>query len=428
MNDSRPDNEFWSQARSQILLDPQVVNLNTGSFGPLPRVVFDRVTELRRRLAEEPMDFLLRSAPPLLWQARERLANLIGGDPRRLVFTANVTAAINTIAASLVLPAPGEILLTDHEYGAMHWCWERAAQRQGFTLRTFNLPMLPRTPGEIVDAIREAITDQTRLLFFSHVLSPTGLVLPAREICEEARRRRVLTVIDGAHALAMIPLDVSRLGCDFYAGNCHKWLLAPTGAGFLYFRPGSEDRLQPLQVSWGWRHQSRETERPEVSRERERPESGRAGSVMTPVDGRDEFGSTPRLRAFEFEGTRDPCAWLTVPTAIDFQETLGWNNIRDRIAHLTEYVRKRFSRLNDFRLATPTEPALHGAMTAFWLPEGTDAARLRSHLWDKHHIEAPVIERPEGLLIRASTHFYNTEDEIDRLADALKDYSGNLRL
>src|SRR5262249_2250066 len=148
-------------------------------------------------------------APPLLWEARERLAHLLGGDPHRLVFTANVTAAINTIAASLVLPAPGEILLTDHEYGAMHWCWERAAQRQGLTLRTFRLPPFPKSPAEIFDAVRAAITDQTRLLFFSHVLSPTGLVLPAREICEEARRRRVLTVIDGAHAVAMIPLDLS---------------------------------------------------------------------------------------------------------------------------------------------------------------------------------------------------------------------------
>src|SRR5207249_10249991 len=144
-----------------------------------------------------PMAFLLRSAPPWLWQARERLANLIGGDPRRLVFTANVTAAINTIAASLVLPAPGEILLTDHEYGAMHWCWERAAQRQGLTVRTVALPPLARTPDEIVAALRNALSDRTRLLFFSHILSPTGLVLPARELCAEARRRGVLTLIDG---------------------------------------------------------------------------------------------------------------------------------------------------------------------------------------------------------------------------------------
>src|SRR5215831_12180468 len=101
-------NEFWSRARAQMLLDPTVANLNTGSFGPLPRVVFERVTELRRRLAEEPMDFLVRQAPPLLWEARERLAAFVGGDPRRLIFTANVTAAVNLVASSLRLAAPGE--------------------------------------------------------------------------------------------------------------------------------------------------------------------------------------------------------------------------------------------------------------------------------------------------------------------------------
>ena len=188
---------FWTDARARMMLDPSITNLNTGSFGPLPRVVFERVTELRHRLAAEPMDFLLRGLPPLLWKAREALAGFLGGDPRRLVFTVNVTAAVNLVAASLRLASPGEILLTDHEYGAMHWCWERAAQRQGLTLRTFPLPVLASSPGEIVEAACAAMTERTRLFFFSHVLSPTGLVLPARELCAEARRRGVLTVVDG---------------------------------------------------------------------------------------------------------------------------------------------------------------------------------------------------------------------------------------
>src|SRR5580692_7848707 len=199
---------FWTAARARMLLDPTVTNLNTGSFGPVPRPVFERVTELRRRLAEEPMDFLLRGSPPLLWASRERLAAFLHADPRRLVFTANVTASVNIVASSLPLAAPGEILLTDHEYGAMHWCWERAAQRQGLTLRTFPLPIQAEDPKEIVDAFCRAMNDQTRLLFFSHVLSPTGLVLPAQAICAEARKRGILTVVDGAHAPAMVPLQV----------------------------------------------------------------------------------------------------------------------------------------------------------------------------------------------------------------------------
>jgi isopenicillin-N epimerase len=377
-----------------MLLDPTVANLNTGSFGPLPKVVFDHVTNLRRQLAEEPMNFLVRQAPPLLWHARERLARFLGADPFRLVFTANVTASINIVAATLRLAAPGEVLLTDHEYGAMHWCWERAAQRLGLTLRTFPLPVMAQNSDEIVDALRSALTERTRLLFFSHVLSPTGLVLPARAMCAEARRRGVLTVVDGAHTPAMIPLDLNALGCDFYGANCHKWLLAPTGAGFLYLGPGNEDRLQPMQVSWGWHH------------DRSRP------------DERDEFGSTPRLRALEFEGTRDLCPWLVVPTAIDFQGNLGWQAIRNRVGELVAYVRERIGQEVGLELVTPTDPALHGFMTTFRLPAETDAQTLRRGLWDRA-IEAPIIERPESLLIRVSTHFYNTEEEIGRLAVAL---------
>src|SRR6516165_10771720 len=131
MNAMLSASAFWADARAQMLYDPTVVNLNTGSFGPLPRPVFDHATRLRRRLAEEPMDFLVRQSPPLLWESRRRLAEFLGGEPSRLVFTANVTASINIVAASLALSTPGEILLTDHEYGAMHWCWERAAQRLG---------------------------------------------------------------------------------------------------------------------------------------------------------------------------------------------------------------------------------------------------------------------------------------------------------
>ncbi|HEV3080600.1 MAG TPA: aminotransferase class V-fold PLP-dependent enzyme [Gemmataceae bacterium] len=387
---------FWADARAQMLLDADVINLNTGSFGPLPRVVFDQVTRLRHRLAEEPMDFLVRQTPPLLWQARERLAHYLAGDPYRLAFTANVTAAINTVAASLRLAAPGEILLTDHEYGAMHWCWERAAQRQGLTLRTFRLPILAETPEEIVSAARTTFTDKTRLLFFSHVLSPTGLVLPARELCAEARGHGIVSAIDGAHAPGMIPLNLEEIASDYYGGNCHKWILAPTGSGFLYFAPGSEERLQPLQVSWGWHH------------DRKR------------VDQRDEFGATPRLRYYESEGVRDPCPWLAVPTALDFQIGLGPEGIHARIEKLVRYVRERLSTIKGMSLATPTHPALHGAMTAFRLPAGLDPVALRRTLWEQYHIEAPIIERPEGLLIRVSTHFYNTEQEIDRLGEALE--------
>jgi isopenicillin-N epimerase len=389
---------FWDAARARVLLDPGVVNLNTGSFGPWPVPVFERVTALRRRLAEEPMDFLLRGAPPLLWEARERLAAFVGGEARRLVFTANVTAAVNIVASSLRLAGPGEILLTDHEYGSMHWCWERAAQRQGLSVRTFPLPPLPADPKEIVAAACEAMTERTRLLFFSHVLSPTGMVLPAARLCAEARRRGVVSVVDGAHAPAFVPLDLDVIAADYYGANCHKWLLAPTGAGLLYFGPGAAERVQPLQVSWGWRREL---------------------AAVGP-DERDEFGSTPRLRHFEFEGTRDLCPWLAVPAAIDFQAEIGPERIRGRIASLAAHVRRRLGDELGLPPATPAGPELCGAMTAFRLPAPTQAEELRRRLWGEYRTEVPIIERPDGLLVRVSTHFYNTEQEVDHLAGALR--------
>ncbi len=320
----------------------------------------------------------------------------MGGDPRRLVFTANVSAAINIVGSGLRIAGPGEILMTDHEYGAMQWCWERAAQRHGLSIRTFPLPVLAEDSAEIVEAFRKAITSRTRMLFFSHVLSPTGLILPAQEICAEARRRNVVTVIDGAHAPGLVPLKLDAIGADFYGGNCHKWLLGPTGTGFLYLAPNAEDRLQPLQVSWGYRYPWTKRNEP------------------------DEFGTTPFVRSLEFEGTRDPSGWIAIPTAIDFLAKIGPQPIVERISELAEYVRRRITGLAGVQPGSPANAKLRGPMTTFQLPpEHRDFLGLREKLWKQFSIEMPFIERPQRLLIRVSTHFYNTEEEIDRLAAAL---------
>jgi isopenicillin-N epimerase len=396
----------WTAARRRVMLDPTVTMLNTGSFGPLPKPVFDRATELRRRLAAGPTDFFVRQMPPLLWEARERAAAFLGTVPHRLVFTSNVSAAINLVASGLRLSAPGEILMSDHEYGAMIWCWERAAQRQGLTIRTFKLPTMATNPAEIVAAAAKAMTHRTRLFFFSHVLSPTGLVLPAKELCAEARRRGIVTVVDGAHAPVYLPLNVSDVNADFYGANLHKWLLAPSGAGFLALGPGNEDRLQPLHVSWGYHADKYPIGEPVPS----------AGP-----DGRDAYGSTPRTRFLEFEGTRDPAPWLAVPAAIDFQAEYGFENVRGRIAELAGYTRKVIGAGGvGLPLATPAAPGMCGAMTAFELPAGASAPRLRKELWARR-VEIPVVERPDRLLLRVSHHFYTTEGEIDRLAEVLRE-------
>jgi len=397
----------WAAARTEMMLDPNVTMLNTGSFGPMPRAVFERVTGLRRQLAEGPTNFFVRTAPPLHWESRERTAAFLGTVPQRLVFTANVSSAINLVAAGLTLNAPGEILMSDHEYAAMAWCWERAARRQGLTVRTFPLPTMPRDPGEIVAAAKAAFTSRTRLLFFSHVLSSTGLVLPAKELCREARREGILTVVDGAHAPAMIPLNIDEIAADFYSANLHKWLLAPIGTGILALGRGMEDRLEPLHVSWGYYPG--------------RYPLGEFTAGAFDPDSRDPFGSTARTRFLEFEGTRDICPWLAVPEAIDFQARIGWDAIRHQHSQLAAYTRKRLGTVNGLSLATPEIPGMQGSLTAFECPHGVATGRLRNHLWE-HRIEVPVLDRPDRVLLRVSHHFYNTEAEIDRLAEVLRKF------
>ncbi len=193
----------------------------------------------------------------------------------------------------------------------------------------------------------------------------------------------------------MVPLALDDINADFYGGNCHKWLLAPTGSGFLYLGAGNEGRLQPLHVSWGYH-----------------PDHGR-------MDEPDEFGSTPLLRFLEFEGTRDMCPWLAVPEAIDFQEGIGWQTIRDHNEGLVEHTRLRMGAVPGLRLHTPVHPDSHGFLTAFRLPAHVDGPKLRQALWQRYRIETPIVDRPDCLLIRVSTHFYNTAAEVDRLAEVL---------
>lgn len=391
----------WNAARAAVMLDPSVTMLNAGSFGPVPHVVFDHVTALRAELAAGPTNFLVRTVPPRLWAARVRTAAFLGTRADRFVFTANVSAGINLVASGLPPVEPGEVLLTDHEYGCMVWVWERFAARRGLTIRTFPLPTMATDPAEIVAAAERAFTPHTRLFFFSHVLSPTGLVLPAADLCAAARRRGIVTVVDGAHAPGLLPLDIAAVGADYYAGNLHKWVLAPTGAGFLVIGEGNHDRLEPLHVSWGYKPDAYPL--------------GDAAASRT-ADAPDAFGSTPRTRFLEFEGTRDPCPWLAVPAALDFQDALGWDNVRRRATELAEYTRG----VVPLPPATPSAPGMSGTMTAFALPAGTNAVALRRALWERR-VEIPVVERPDRLLLRVSHPFFTTEAELDRLAAVLRE-------
>ncbi|MBI3469390.1 MAG: aminotransferase class V-fold PLP-dependent enzyme, partial [Planctomycetes bacterium] len=337
----------WCEVRNQFEVMPGAAYLNTGTCGRTPRPVLEVAADWRRRLAAEPCEVLWRQLPEWLWPARQRLARFVGAEPEQVSFMANVTAGVNTLASGLKLDPGRDVLVTDQEYGAMVYAWERAARRAGAAIRTIELPVGPRfTRQELLDRFDAALAKPAQLLFLSHITTATGLVLPIREICNMARSRGVLTVVDGAHAPGMIPVNIRSLGCDFYAGNGHKWLLAPVGVGFLYIRPGLEERVEPLVVSWGWKYDRAQAHQ------------------------RDQDGSTPYIRSHEFQGVRDPAPWLATSAAIDFVENLGLDQIEGRDRELAGYARGKLVLIPGVEPALPEDPTLAAALVAYRLPAG----------------------------------------------------------
>jgi isopenicillin-N epimerase len=368
-----------AELRSEYLLDPEVAFLNHGSFGACPRPVFERYQAWQRELEREPVDFIARRVRGLRDSARAELAGYLGCAAEDLAFVQNATTGVNLAARSLDLRPGDEVLATGLEYGACDLAWEWVCRRAGarYVRAPIQLPL--REPSEVADALFAAATERTRAVFASHVASETGLVLPIDEIVERARARGLVTVVDGAHAPAQVHVDIAALGADFYAGNAHKWLGAPKGAGFLHARPERQDRVDGPIVSWGY---------------------SRGGASF--------------CERIEQQGTRDPAAWLTVPDAIRFQAERDWDDVRERCRALTREARRELCELFGAEPLAPDE--MVAQMAAVRLPRS--APELCDRLFAEHRVEIPVGGADDDLL-RLSVAAYTTREDIDRLLAAL---------
>jgi isopenicillin-N epimerase len=366
--------------RSAFLLDESVTFLNHGSFGATPRAVFERYQAWQLELERQPVLFLARMLESLLADARSPLGKYLGADPNDLVFVPNATAGANVAAWPLGLRAGDEVLSTDLEYGALDLMWEHVCSDFGarYVRTPIRLPI--ESTEEIVEAIWSRVGPRTRALFLSHHTSSTALTLPVAELCRRARDAGIRTVVDGAHVPGHLPLDLRSLDPDFYAGNCHKWLCAPKGAGFLYVRRELQRDVHPLLISWGY--------------------EGDDPSFVT---------------RHEKQGTRDPAAYLTVPYAIEWQREHNWEVVR---ARCHELARRAGKELGLEAVVPDTQHDLFGQMVTLRLPNGA-ATDLQERLYDEYRIEIPVFERGEERFIRASFQGYNDETDLDRLRDAL---------
>jgi isopenicillin-N epimerase len=376
----------WQLVGSQWQIRSDTVYLNHGSFGPSPQPVLAARRDWQSRLDAQPMDFYVRLYETAWLAARDVLARLLDTDAQHLVFCENATAGMNVVAHNFPLQAGDEVLLTDHEYGAVFRIWREACERSGAVLKTVELPCPLEDPAQVVGVIQTAMTDRTRLIVVSHITSATALILPVADICRAARQAGVATCIDGPHAPLQVDVSMCQLGCDFYTASCHKWLCAPLGSGFLYVDARWQPTFRPLQLSWG---------------------------RIQPVEPQTWFDE------FVWSGTRDPSAYLAIPAAIGFFQQFGIAAVRaelyQRAAFAFDLLRREFP--NGECLAT--DQRFYGTMAHVPLPDG-DALALQRALWERYRIEIPIIAWKDKRYVRVSTHLYNTVEQLETLVVALR--------
>ena len=378
-------------------LDPKVVFLNHGSFGACPREVLAHQAALRSEMEAEPVRFLSRELDERLDAARAALAGFLGADADDLVFVTNATSGVNAVVRSLAFAAGDELLTTDHAYNACRNALDFAAARSGARVVVAAVPFPVASPDAVLEAVLARVTPRTRLALLDHVTSPTGLVWPIERLIAALAERDIDVLVDGAHAPGMVPLNLATLGATYYSGNCHKWLCAPKGSAFLWVRRDRQADVRPLTISHG---------------------------ANMPRPGRSRF----RVE-FDWTGTSDPTAWMTVPRAIAYVGALlpgGWPAVMARNRALALEARRRVCAAAG--TPAPCPDAMLGSLASVVLPDGPTAEigwrrpdPLQRRLFEAWGIEVPVMSwpAPPRRLVRVSAQLYNTGEDSARLAGAL---------
>jgi isopenicillin-N epimerase len=382
--------KFWS-------LDPDVTFLNHGSFGACPLPVLEAQQRLRQQMEAQPLRFFVREFEELLDAAKRELGEFVGADAAELVFVPNATTGVNAVLRSLTFHPGDELLTTDHEYNACRNVLNYVAERTGATVVVAKVPFPIASPQEVIEAVIPCVTPKTKLALLDHITSQTGLILPISTLTRELAMRGVDTLIDGAHAPGMIPLNLQECGATYYTGNCHKWLCAPKGAAFLYVRRDKQAEIRPMTISHG---------------------------ANSPRTDKSRF-----QLEFDWMGTDDPTAYLCVPEAIRFMGSLlpgGWLELMaQNRAKVLEARRMLCERLGGM-LPCPDE--MIGAIAVVPLPD--DKAEfvktrlipsLQDKLWEQFKIEVPIIYWPKQpqQLMRISAQIYNMAAQYQYLAEAV---------
>ncbi len=371
-------------------LSDQLAFLNHGAFGAVPRRVFAAQEKWRRELETQPVMFLNQVLDQELRKVAGRLCKFVGAKPSQLVLTCNTTEAISGVAHSIIQSPSDEVLLTDQTHEGVANIFSHLCGRVGAPVSRVTLPWPVGSSAEIINAFEPYLTRNVRIVVLDHVSSKQSVVMPLKALVRACRRHGILVIVDGAHAPGMLDLEVSTIGADWYIGNCHKWLLAPKGAAFIVAKPDKCRVTHPAVIS-------------------------------------SSFGRGFWSR-FAWTGTRDPSAWLSIGTALDFWSGVGEKAGREYMCGLADWAGEQL--VSDWRTERGATSDMTGAMTTVRLPQNptlkaAGPEMLHDWLLRVHKIEVPIFVLGDSLWLRISTHLYNDESDVLRLSRALLKYDGS---
>jgi isopenicillin-N epimerase len=375
--------------KDQFLLRPDIHFLNFGSFGATPKPIFEKYQDWQRVLEAEPVQFIAFDGYQYLADSRAVLAKFLNcADKDDLVYVTNPSFAINMIAKSFPLNEGDEILSTDIEYGACDRTWEYYCKKKGATYRRqkINLPIVNK--AQFIEDFFKGYNEKTKAIFISHITSATGLIFPAAEICAIAKEKGLITIVDGAHAPAHIPLDLSSIQADFYTGACHKWMMAPKGCSFLYATKSVQPICDPMIVSWGYQ-------------------------AFKP-------SHSHFLDYHQMIGTRDFSAFLTIDACIQFMELHDWKAVGQKCHQMVLAHAPRFFALLNSQPISPLNSEWIGQMISIPI-RTSDPEKLQRTLFLDYKIEVPIMRQGNDVYLRYSINAFNTVEDLDALYNALVD-------
>ena len=379
--DVAADESYWREIQQAFTLDRTIINLNNGGCSPSPRVVHEAFKRYLDISNQAPVYHMWQILEPNIETVRRRLAAQFGCDPEELAITRNASEALQIAQLGIDLRPGDEVVTTNQDYGRMLDTWEQRVRRDGIKLTKISFPVPPPSMQDLADRLLSAITPATKVLHFCHITNLTGQIFPVKQICAEARRRGIKTIVDGAHAFAHFPFTAGDLGCDFYGTSLHKWLLAPIGTGFLYVRREHIETLWPLTPA----------------------------SAERRAD----------IRKFEEIGTHPAANHNAIAEALSFHEGIGSDRKSARLRYLRDRWARRLARHPKIRIHTNLDPA-HSCAIGTVQITSVPTKEVVEQLWARWRMIATPITHKEYEGVRVTPNVYTTLEEIDTFAGAME--------